>query len=39
MKKVLKVFIVAIIAMMFANIAKAQEQEQEQEQKNFTIDK
>ena len=33
MKKVLRVFIIAIIATMFANVAKAQEQ------KNFTIDK
>ena len=33
MKKVLRVFIIAIVATMFANVAKAQEQ------KNFTIDK
>ena len=33
MKKVLRVFIVAVLATMFANVASAQEQ------KNFTIDK
>ena len=35
MKKVLRVFIIAVVATMFANVAKAQDQEQ----KNFTIDK
>ena len=33
MKKVLRVFIVAVLAIMFANVATAQEK------KNFTIDK
>ena len=35
MKKVLRVFIVAVIATMFANVALAQEEKQ----KNFTVDK